>query len=107
VVKFGKLPVRFALAGQWMPVHPEEAGQKWNIEIVMAPVIPKLIKGNLADPSSLRAAAPSFRRYENPLLDAISLASDAHAGGVHRALPSCAWRSSHRSRLFLYQDYSK
>ena len=55
VAKFGKLPVRFALAGQWMPVHPEEAGQKWNIEIIVAPVIPKLIKGNLADPSSLRA----------------------------------------------------
>jgi hypothetical protein len=54
-VKFGKLPVRFALAGQWMPVHPEEAGQKWNIEIIVAPVIPNLIKGNLADPSSLRA----------------------------------------------------
>jgi len=54
VVKFGKLPVRFALAGQWMPVHPEEAGQKWNIQVVIAPVIPKLIKGNLADPSHLR-----------------------------------------------------
>jgi len=53
VVKFGKLPVRFALAGQWMPVHPEEAGQKWNIQFVMAPVIPKLIKGNLADPGHM------------------------------------------------------
>jgi hypothetical protein len=54
VVKFGKLPVRFGLAGQWMPVHPEEFGQKWNIQIIVAPVIPKLINGNLADPSSLR-----------------------------------------------------
>jgi hypothetical protein len=54
VHKLGKLPVRFALAGQWMPVHPEEAGQKWNIQLVIAPVIPKLIKGNLADPSHLQ-----------------------------------------------------
>ena len=53
VVKFGKLPVRFALAGQWMPVHPEEAGQKWNLQVTIAPVIPKLIKGNLADPSHM------------------------------------------------------
>jgi hypothetical protein len=53
VVKLGKLPVRFALAGQSMPVHPEEAGQKWNIQLVIAPVLPKLIKGQLADPSHM------------------------------------------------------
>jgi len=58
VVKLGKLPVRFGLAGQWMPVHPDEAGQKWNIQLVVAPVIPKLIRGNLADPSHLEFGLP-------------------------------------------------
>ena len=54
MTRLGKLPVRFALEGQWMPVHPEEAGQKWNIELIISPVLPKLVKRNLADPSSLR-----------------------------------------------------
>ncbi len=26
-------------------------GQKWNVQVVVAPVLPKLIKGNLIDPS--------------------------------------------------------
>ncbi len=43
----GPLPVRFALAGQYIPVHPSEFGQEWNIQLVVAPVIPKLIKGTL------------------------------------------------------------
>jgi hypothetical protein len=47
VVKFGKLPVRFALAGQYMVHHPDVGGQKWNIQLMVVPVIPKLIKGNL------------------------------------------------------------
>ena len=47
VVKFGKLPVKLGLAGQWMPVHPNAFGQKWNIQVSITPVIPKLIKGNL------------------------------------------------------------
>jgi hypothetical protein len=47
VFKFGRLPVRFALAGQYMPIHPDVGGQKWNIQLLVAPVIPKLIKGNL------------------------------------------------------------
>jgi hypothetical protein len=46
VVKLGKLPVRFAIAGQWMAVHPTN-GQEWNIQVTIAPVIPKLIKGTL------------------------------------------------------------
>ena len=53
VVKAGKLPIRIALAGQWMPVHPEQFGQKWNIQLVFSPVIPKLVKGELSDPKSL------------------------------------------------------
>jgi hypothetical protein len=47
VVKLGKLPVRFALAGQYMVHHPDVGGQKWNIQLMVVPVIPKLIKGTL------------------------------------------------------------
>jgi len=47
VVKFGKLPVKITLAGQYMPIHPDELGQKWNIQLTFAPVIPQLIKGTL------------------------------------------------------------
>ena len=47
VVKFGPLPVRIALAGQYMPVHPSEFGQEWNVQAVVSPVIPKLFKGTL------------------------------------------------------------
>jgi hypothetical protein len=47
VVKFGRLPVRIAVAGQWMPIHPDNFGQKYNIQVLFAPVIPKLIKGTL------------------------------------------------------------
>ncbi len=53
VVKFGKLPVRLALAGQWMPVQPDAYGQKWNLQLTVAPVIPKLIKGYLTKPSEM------------------------------------------------------
>ena len=49
VVKLGKLPVRFALAGQYMIHHPDTFGQKWNIHFMVVPVIPKLIKGNLME----------------------------------------------------------
>jgi hypothetical protein len=47
VLKLGKLPVRLALAGQYMVDHPDVGGQKWNIQVMVVPVIPKLIKGNL------------------------------------------------------------
>jgi hypothetical protein len=30
-----------------MPIHPDIGGQKWNIQWVVTPVLPKLIKGNL------------------------------------------------------------
>jgi hypothetical protein len=53
VVKFGKLPVRFAVAGQYMPVHPDQFGQKWNIQFIVAPVLPKLVKGYLSDPRNM------------------------------------------------------
>jgi hypothetical protein len=44
VVKLGKLPVKIELAGQYMPIRPDNVGQKWNIQISLTPVIPKLIK---------------------------------------------------------------
>src|SRR3990172_11729704 len=46
-VKFGKLPVNFQLQGQWMPWHPDDFGQRWNIQLVIKPVIPSLIPGTL------------------------------------------------------------
>lgn len=53
VVKLGKLPVRIALGGQWMPVQPDLYGQKWNIQVIVAPVLPKLVKGYLTKPSEM------------------------------------------------------
>lgn len=47
VVKFGRLPVKINLAGQWMAIHPDDFGQKWDIQATISPVIPKLIKGTL------------------------------------------------------------
>jgi hypothetical protein len=47
VVKFGRLPVKLQLAVQYMPVHPREFGQEWNVQVQITPVIPKLIKGTL------------------------------------------------------------
>ena len=47
IFKLGRLPVKVALAGQYMPIHPDVGGQKWNIQLAVTPVIPKLIKGNL------------------------------------------------------------
>jgi len=49
VVKIGPLPVKLSLQGQYMPVHPEMFGQRWNAQFAVTPVIPKLIKGNLFD----------------------------------------------------------
>ena len=54
VTKLGKLPVKFQLAVQYMVVHPDTFGQKWNFQLMVVPVLPKLIHGNLVDPGSLR-----------------------------------------------------
>ncbi len=51
--KFGKLPIKIQLAVQYMVARPDEFGQKWNFQLTVVPVLPKLIKGNLAEPSSL------------------------------------------------------
>jgi hypothetical protein len=47
VVRLGRLPVKFQIAGQYMPVHPSEFGQEWNIQAVVTPVLPKLFKGTV------------------------------------------------------------
>jgi hypothetical protein len=47
VIKIGPLPVKLAVQGQYMPVHPDVFGQKWNLQFAITPVIPKLIKGNI------------------------------------------------------------
>jgi hypothetical protein len=49
VRRLGILPVRFAVQGQYMPIHPAAFGQKWNIQVVIAPVIPKLIKADVLE----------------------------------------------------------
>jgi hypothetical protein len=53
VQKFGELPMKIQLGVQYMVARPDEFGQKWNFQLVLTPILPKLIKGNLADPSSL------------------------------------------------------
>jgi hypothetical protein len=47
VVKLGHLPAKIQLSVQYMPVHPRISGQEWNVQVLIAPVIPKLIKGVL------------------------------------------------------------
>jgi hypothetical protein len=49
VVKIGPLPVKFGVQGQYMPVHPDVFGQKWDLQFSITPVIPKLIKGNVLE----------------------------------------------------------
>ena len=53
VLRLGKLPVRLSIGGQYMPIRPDLFGQKWNIQVILAPVLPKLIHGNLAEPRTL------------------------------------------------------
>lgn len=49
LVKLGPLPVKFGLGIQYMVHHPDNFGQKWNIQLNLTPVIPKLVKGTLFD----------------------------------------------------------
>jgi hypothetical protein len=58
VVRLGKLPVRFALGVQWMAAQPDLYGQKWNFQLVVAPVLPKLVRGNLLGPGELEFGLP-------------------------------------------------
>jgi hypothetical protein len=47
VFKFGRLPVKVGLSAQYMVVQPEPVGQRWNVQILLTPVLPKLIQGTL------------------------------------------------------------
>ncbi len=47
VVKFGRLPVKIGLSGQYMITQPDPVGQRWNVQVLLTPVLPKLIKGTL------------------------------------------------------------
>ena len=49
VQKIGPLPVKFQVQGQYMPVNPSVFGQRWNIQVSVTPVIPKLVKGNILE----------------------------------------------------------
>ena len=49
VVRFGRLPVKIQLAGQYMVTQPDPVGQRWNVQIQLTPVLPKLIQGTLFD----------------------------------------------------------
>jgi hypothetical protein len=46
VIKFGMLPVQVQIGGQYFPVRPE-FGPKWNVQLQVTPVIPRLIKKTL------------------------------------------------------------
>ena len=46
-IDVGKLPVKIQLTGQYMVHHPDTFGQQWNFQLMVVPVIPKLIKGNV------------------------------------------------------------
>ena len=47
VVRLGRLPIKFQLSLQYMPVRPRNTGQEWDVQVQITPVIPKLIKGIL------------------------------------------------------------
>jgi len=47
VLRLGRLPVKVQLSLQYMPVRPKNVGQEWNVQLLVAPVIPKLLKGTL------------------------------------------------------------
>jgi hypothetical protein len=46
-IRIGKMPLRLALEGQAMVVHPNDYGPRWNIRFSITPVFPKLIRNPL------------------------------------------------------------
>ncbi len=43
----GEVPVKFALQGEYIPIHPDSNGQRFIIEFTITPVIPALLNGPL------------------------------------------------------------
>jgi len=54
VTILGPLPIKLAFGVQWMAVHPATFGQVWNAQILIQILRPKLLRGYLNDPASLR-----------------------------------------------------
>jgi hypothetical protein len=44
-----------------MPVDPDVVGQRWNLQFVVTPAIPKLIKGHLLEDYNVNVTSWSFR----------------------------------------------
>ena len=44
VLHFGSMPVKIALEGQAMVVHPDDLGSRWNIRFTITPVLPAMVK---------------------------------------------------------------
>jgi len=47
--KFGQLPLKVILEGQYAVVHPDDFGQRWNIRLTIIPVLPALVKKPIFD----------------------------------------------------------
>lgn len=47
VTKLGRLPVKIQPAVQYMVTQPGPVGQRWNFQLMLTPVLPKLVKGTL------------------------------------------------------------
>ena len=49
VIKIGPLPVKLAVQPQYMPVHPDVFGQKWDLQFSITPVIPDLVNRKILE----------------------------------------------------------
>jgi hypothetical protein len=47
VTKLGRLPVKIQPAVQYMVTQPGPVGQRWNFQLLLTPVLPKLVKGTV------------------------------------------------------------
>jgi hypothetical protein len=47
LAKVGSLPVKFDVQVQYYPVHPTAYGPKWDIQLQVTPILPRLIKGKI------------------------------------------------------------
>ena len=43
-ILFGKMPMKFGVEMQYMPIRPDTLGQVFNVRIVLAPIVPSLFK---------------------------------------------------------------
>ena len=106
VIKAGPLPVKLQVQGQYMPVHPEVFGQKWNLQFSITPVIPKLIKGPLSAAENVKLDSVGAKRASNIYSSQSYISRHTDSAGIRhvcaRRRPGavrngCA-RSRHRER---------